>query len=69
MHHRRRESYCECNVHGEGNGNRRRFFTKAEKVGKLKNCAEELKKELKTLEEKTKEMQRYGSLDGVRLCP
>jgi len=56
-------------VHGEGNGNRRRFFTKAEKVGKLKNCAEELKKELKTLEEKTKEMQRYGSLDGVRLCP
>jgi hypothetical protein len=39
-------------VHGEGHGYRRRFFTKAEKVEKLKNCAEELKKELKTIEEK-----------------
>jgi len=35
-------------VHGEGHGYRRRFFTKAEKVEKLKNCAEELK----TIEEK-----------------
>lgn len=57
MHHRRHESYCGCGVHGEGHGYRRRFFTKAEKVEKLKNYAEELKKELKAIEEKIKEMQ------------
>jgi len=44
-------------VHREGHGYRRRFFTKAEKVEKLKNYAEELKKELKAIEEKIKEMQ------------
>jgi len=57
MHHRRHESYCGCGVHREGHGYRRRFFTKAEKVEKLKNYAEELKKELKAIEEKIKEMQ------------
>lgn len=57
MHHQRHESYCGCGVHGEGHGYRRRFFTKAEKVEKLKNYAEELKKELKAIEEKIKEMQ------------
>lgn len=57
MHHRRHESYCGCGVHGEGHGYRRCFFTKAEKVEKLKNYAEELKKELKAIEEKIKEMQ------------
>ncbi len=45
-------------MHGEGHGYRRRSLAKAEKVEKLKNCAEEFKKELKTIEEKTKEMQR-----------
>jgi hypothetical protein len=44
-------------MRGEGHGYRRRFFTKAEKVEKLKNYAEELKKELKAIEEKIKEMQ------------
>ena len=45
-------------MHGEGHGYRRRSFTKTEKVEKLENCAEEPKKEPKTIEEKTKEMQR-----------
>jgi hypothetical protein len=44
-------------MHGEGHGYRRHFFTKAEKIEKLKNYAEELKNELKAVEEKIKEMQ------------
>ena len=44
-------------MHGEEQGYRRRFFTKAEKTEKLTNYAEELKKELKAVEEKIKEMQ------------
>ena len=44
-------------MHGDGHGYRRRFFTKAEKVERLKNYAEELKNELKAVEEKIKEMQ------------
>jgi phage-related tail protein len=44
-------------MHGDGHGYRRRFFTKAEKVEKLKSYAEELKNELKAVEEKIKEMQ------------
>jgi len=45
--------------HGHGNryGHRRRFFTKAEKVEKLKSYAEELKKELKAVEEHIQELQ------------
>jgi hypothetical protein len=44
-------------MHGEEHGYRRHFFTKAEKVEKLKSYAEELKNELKAVEEKIKEMQ------------
>jgi phage-related tail protein len=44
-------------MHGDGHGYRRRFFTKAEKVEKLKSYVEELKNELKAVEEKVKEMQ------------
>jgi hypothetical protein len=44
-------------MHGEGHGYGRRFFTKAEKLEKLKSYAEELKNELKGVEEKIKEMQ------------
>ena len=43
--------------HGHGFGHRRRFFTKAEKVEKLKNYAEELKKELIAVEEHIKKLQ------------
>jgi hypothetical protein len=44
--------------HGHGFGHRRRFFTKAEKVEKLQNYAEELKKELIAVEEHIKKLQR-----------
>jgi hypothetical protein len=44
-------------MHGDEHGYRRRFLTKAEKTEKLKNYAEELKKELEAVEEKIKEMQ------------
>ena len=57
MHHRRHGSYCGCGMHGYEHGYRRRFLTKAEKTEKLKNYAEELKKELEAVEEKIKEMQ------------
>lgn len=42
---------------GHGFGHRRRFFTEAEKVEKLKNYAEELKKELVAVEEYVKKLQ------------
>ena len=57
MHHGRHEDYCGCGMHGHEQGYRRRFLTKAEKNEKLKNYAEELRKELKGVEEKLKEMQ------------
>jgi hypothetical protein len=44
-------------MHGDGHGYRRHFFTKAERLEKLKGYAEELKNELKGIEEKIKEMQ------------
>jgi hypothetical protein len=43
--------------HGHRHGFGRRFFTKAEKVEKLKSYAEELRKELKAVEEHIKELQ------------
>lgn len=57
MHHRGHHGYCECGMHGYEHGYRRRFLTRAEKTEKLKNHAEELKKELEAVEEKIKEMQ------------
>jgi hypothetical protein len=57
MHHGRYYGYCGCGMHGHEQGYRRRFSTKAEKTEKLKDYAEELKKELKAVEEKIKEMQ------------
>ena len=57
MHHHRHEDPCECGMHGDGHGYRRRFFTRVEKVEKLKSYAEELKNELEAVEEKIKEMQ------------
>jgi len=57
MHHGRHDDYSGCGMHGHEQGYRRRFLTKAEKTEKLKNYAEELKEELKAVEEKIKEMQ------------
>ena len=57
MHHGRHESPCGYGTHGHEQGYRRRFLTKAEKTERLKNYAEELRKELKAVEEKIKEMQ------------
>ena len=56
-HHHRHGGYCGCGVHDEGHGYRRRFLTNAEKMEKLKSYADELKNELKAVEEKIKEMQ------------
>jgi hypothetical protein len=56
-HHGRHESHCGCGMHGHEHGYRRRFLTKAEKIERLKTYAEELRKELKAVEEKLKETQ------------
>jgi hypothetical protein len=57
MHHGRHGGYCGCGMHGHEHGYRRRFFSKAEKIEKLREYAEELKKELKAVEEKIKEIE------------
>jgi hypothetical protein len=57
MHHRRHYVLCGCGMHGYGQVYRRRFLTKAEKVERLKNYADELRKELEAVEERIKEMQ------------
>ena len=57
VYHGRHGSHCGCGMHRYEQGYRRRFLTKAEKTEKLKNYAEELKKELKAVEEKLEEMQ------------
>jgi hypothetical protein len=44
-------------MHEHEQGYRRRFLTKAEKTERLKDYAEELRKELEAVEEKIKEMQ------------
>jgi len=56
-HHHRHEGYCGCGMHDEGHDYRRRFLTNAEKMEKLKSYADELKNELKAVEEKIKQMQ------------
>lgn len=56
-HHWKHDNYCGCGVQGHEQDYRRRFLTKAEKTEKLKNYAEELKKELKAVEEKIKETE------------
>jgi hypothetical protein len=56
MHHGGFKGYG-WGMYGKGHFYRRRFFTKAEKVEMLKSYAEELRNELKAVEEKIKEMQ------------
>jgi hypothetical protein len=56
VHHHRHEDHC-CYDGMHGHGYRRHFFTKAEEMEKLKNYAEELKNELKAVEEKISEIQ------------
>jgi len=52
---------CSCGPYHHGEGHERhhgrRFLTKAEKVEKLKNYAEELRKELTAVEEHIKELK------------
>ena len=55
--HHEHEGYCGYGMHGNEHGYRRRFFTRAERLEKLKGYAEELRNELKGVEEKIKEMQ------------
>jgi len=57
MHRRGHGDYCGCGMHEYGHDYRRRFLTKAERIEKLKSYLEELRKELKAVEEKIKEMQ------------
>ena len=57
-----RECGCGCGPHhhrehGYGR-HHRRFLTKAEKIEKLKSYAEELRNELKAVEEHIKELQK-----------
>lgn len=49
---------CDCGCHGESHGHhKRRFLTKAEKIERLQNYAEELKKELAAVQERIKELE------------
>ncbi|MCJ7762463.1 hypothetical protein MUP38_03280 [Candidatus Bathyarchaeota archaeon] len=49
---------CCCTPqHNEGCGHGRRFLTKAEKIEKLKEYEEELKKEIIALQEHIKELE------------
>jgi len=51
-----RECYCMPH-HLEGYGHGRRFLTKAERLERLKNYAEELREELAAVEEHIKEFE------------
>ncbi len=57
MHQWRHADHCGCGMHGHQHGYKRRFLTNAEKIEKLKDYAEELRKELAAVEEKIKEIQ------------
>jgi len=52
---------CGCGYHHHeglhGRPRRRRFLTKAEKIERLQNYAEELKKELTAVQERIKELK------------
>jgi hypothetical protein len=56
-HYGKDEGYCRCGTHRHEHDFRRRFLTKAEKTDKLRKYAEELKLELKAIEEEIEEMQ------------
>lgn len=57
VHHGRDEGYCGCGMHRHEHDFRRRFLTNAEKTDKLRKYAEELKMELKAVEEEIAELQ------------
>jgi archaellum component FlaC len=48
---------CNCGCHDESRQHGRRFFTKEEKIERLENYAEELKKELAAVTEKIKDLK------------
>lgn len=52
-----RECGCGPPHHAPEHGHGRRTLTKTEKIEKLKSYAEELKKELETVEEHLKELE------------
>lgn len=56
-HHQRHVNFCRCGMHEHGHCYRRHFLTKAEKIEKLRNYADELRKELEAVEEKIRELQ------------
>lgn len=53
--------HCDCGLHHLeercGSSHVRRFFTETEKVERLENYAEDLKKELEAVEEQIKELK------------
>jgi hypothetical protein len=57
VHHGRDEGYCGCGMHRHEHDFRRRFLTRAEKADKLRKYAEELKMEIKAVEEEIEELQ------------
>ncbi len=57
MHYGKDEGHCKCGKHRHEHDFRRRFLTKAEKVDKLKKYAEDLKTELKAVEEEIEGLQ------------
>jgi membrane protein involved in colicin uptake len=51
------ECGCETSTRCEGQPHGRRFLTKEEKIKKLENYAEELKKEIAAVDERIKELK------------
>jgi len=51
------ECGCGCGSHHHEEDSHRRFFTKAERLEKLRKYAEELRKELAAVEEHIKEFK------------
>jgi len=51
------EGDCNGNCNGPAHGMRRHFITKAEKLERLKEYAEQLRKEIQGVEEKIRELE------------
>ncbi len=53
-----KECACGCGCHGGSQHHGRRFFTKEEKISRLENYVEQLRKELAVVNEKIKELKQ-----------
>ena len=51
-----KECYCGLHYNEEGSSHNRRFLTKTERIEKLKNYEEEIKKELTAVQEHINEL-------------